>query len=51
LQSMVNQQVIPKPEVCIWENIKPHMKVIAKPLISGSDPTRNRPFPREEHMK
>jgi hypothetical protein len=51
LQSMVNQQVIPKPEVCFWENIKPHMKVIAKRLILGSDSTRNRPFPREEQMK
>ena len=53
LQALVNNQVNenPTPDVAKWELIKPHMKKISKKLMLGVDPTRNRMFPEEEHMK
>jgi len=41
----------PKPEVARWELVKTHMAAISKRLMLGLDPKKNRPFPREEHIK
>jgi len=41
----------PKPEVARWEFVRTHMPGIAKQLMLGLNPRKNRPFPREEHMK
>lgn len=51
LQSVINNQVSVKPDVCTWEKIKPHMKVLSKQLILGLDPQKNRPYPRDDHIK
>jgi len=41
----------PKPEVARWELVKKHMAPITKRLMLGLNPRKNRPFPREEHIK
>lgn len=40
-----------KPEVARWELVKAHIEAIAKRLMLGLDPRKNRPFPKEEHIK
>ena len=53
LKSLLQKNIFdePKPEVARWELVKTHMAPVAKQLMLGLNPRKNRPFPREEHMK
>jgi hypothetical protein len=38
-------------QVCSWQHISPHMRILPKRLMLGLDPERSRIKPEEEHIK